>query len=110
MGQRFVELQISYEGFANKTAVLHVSQLPPNAALITPGPAYMFVVVNGVPSVGVQVMVGSGKIEMQQMQEAASLPERARAALRSWAALSIQVRPACPEQPRPSPRWDVSHR
>jgi hypothetical protein len=75
MGQRFVELPSSYEGFENKTAVLHVSQLPPNAAVISPGPALLFVVVNGIPSVGVQVMVGSGQIETQKMQDVASLPE-----------------------------------
>ena len=35
----------------------------------------MFVVVNGVPSVGISVMVGSGKIEAQATQSAVSLPE-----------------------------------
>lgn len=34
----------------------------------------MFVVVNGVPSIGVQVMVGSGKIEAQQMLAVTDLP------------------------------------
>ncbi|KAF5333967.1 hypothetical protein D9611_014940 [Ephemerocybe angulata] len=67
MGQRFVELQTSFTGFhSNTSAILHVSQVPPNPALLAPGPALLFIVVNGVPSVGVQVMVGSGNIEPQQ--------------------------------------------
>ncbi|KAG6810066.1 hypothetical protein H0H92_013500 [Tricholoma furcatifolium] len=66
MGQRFVQLENTYTGFAStNTAVLHVSQLPPNPAILVPGPAFVFVVVNGVPSIGVQVMVGSGTIGNQ---------------------------------------------
>ena len=34
----------------------------------------LFVVVNGVPSIGVQVMCGSGKIEQQNTVPAVSLP------------------------------------
>lgn len=34
----------------------------------------LFVVVDGVPSVGVQVMVGSGKIEKQSVSSAVELP------------------------------------
>ncbi|KAJ2926787.1 hypothetical protein H1R20_g10295, partial [Candolleomyces eurysporus] len=75
MGQRYVELQTSFTGYQNDhTAILHVSQLPSNPAILAPGPALLFIVVNGVPSVGVQVMVGSGNIETQQMLPAASLP------------------------------------
>ena len=74
MGQRYLELQSSFTAFTNHTAVLHVSQLPPNPALFAPGPALLFIVVDGVPSVGVQVMVGSGNIETQQMLPAANLP------------------------------------
>ena len=33
---------------------------PPNAPVYPPGPAWIFVLVNGVPSVGKQIMVGSG--------------------------------------------------
>ncbi|RXW13336.1 hypothetical protein EST38_g12519 [Candolleomyces aberdarensis] len=75
MGQRYVELQTSFTGYQNDhTAILHVSQLPPNPAILVPGPALLFIVVDGVPSVGVQVMVGSGNIETQQMLPAANLP------------------------------------
>ncbi|KAH6880986.1 copper radical oxidase [Coprinopsis sp. MPI-PUGE-AT-0042] len=75
MGQRYLELQTSFTSFANNdTAILHVSQLPPNAALLAPGPALLFIVVDGVPSIGVQVMVGSGKIEEQPMLPPTELP------------------------------------
>jgi hypothetical protein len=39
MGQRFVQLQSTYTGNPDGTAVLHVSQLPPNPAILVPGPA-----------------------------------------------------------------------
>ena len=65
MGQRMVVLNMTYTGFSNNSATLHVSQVPPNPAILAPGPALLFVVVNGVPSVGVQVMVGSGQIGPQ---------------------------------------------
>jgi hypothetical protein len=74
MGQRFVQLDSSYTGNSDGSAVLHVSQVPPNPAILVPGPAFIFVVVNGVPSVGVPVMIGSGKIEVQQIQTVTSLP------------------------------------
>jgi hypothetical protein len=73
-GMRNVELEYSYTLLTNGGATLHVAQAPPNAAVITPGPAWFFVVVNGVPSVGVQVMVGSGALGVQTMQAATTLP------------------------------------
>ncbi|GLB37035.1 putative protein with domain of unknown function (DUF1929) [Lyophyllum shimeji] len=74
MGQRFVQLENTYTGYPNKTATLHVSQLPPNPAILAPGPALIFVVVNGVPSVGAQVMVGSGSLGAQQILPIGDLP------------------------------------
>ncbi|KAI8992954.1 DUF1929-domain-containing protein [Trametes punicea] len=74
MGQRMLQLNSTYTGNADGSAVLHVSQMPPNPALFPPGPALLFVVVNGVPSVGVQVMVGSGQIEEQPTTQAVDLP------------------------------------
>ncbi|KAF8894230.1 copper radical oxidase [Gymnopilus junonius] len=65
-GPAHLTLHSTYTGFTNNTAVLHVSQLPPNPAVFAPGPAFLFVVVRGIPSIGVQVMVGSGKIEEQK--------------------------------------------
>lgn len=74
MGQRYLRLASSYTGYSNGTAVLHVNQLPPNPAVFAPGPALLFVVVNGVPSVGVQVMVGSGALGKQTVAQAETLP------------------------------------
>ena len=61
-----VVLQSSYTGYTNNTATLHVNQMPPNPAIFAPGPALLFVVVKGVPSIGVHVMIGSGHIEEQK--------------------------------------------
>ncbi|KAF8198084.1 glyoxal oxidase [Pholiota molesta] len=75
MGQRYVELETSYTAFqANNTAIIHVRQLPPNPAIIVPGPALVFVVVNGVPSVGLQVMLGSGALGAQPILPVVDLP------------------------------------
>ncbi|QRW07636.1 glyoxal oxidase [Ceratobasidium sp. AG-Ba] len=75
MGQRYIELQSTYTGNEDGSGTLHVSQLPPNPAIYPPGPALVFVVVNGVPSVGQEVMVGSGKIEAQNAANVQELPE-----------------------------------
>lgn len=73
-GQRAMELDFTYTANKDGSATLHVSQLPPNAALMPPGPGWLFVVVDGVPSVGVSVMLGSGKIGTQQMLNVDALP------------------------------------
>jgi hypothetical protein len=74
MGQRMVQLDASYTGNSDGSVVMHVSQIPPNPAILVPGPAFIFVVVNGVPSVGAQVMIGSGQIETQKTFPITSLP------------------------------------
>lgn len=75
MGQRYVELETSYTVFqANNTAIIHVRQLPPNPAIIVPGPALVFVVVKGVPSVGLQIMLGSGELGTQPILPVIDLP------------------------------------
>lgn len=74
MGQRYLQLENSYTADDDGGGVLHVRQLPPNPAIFPPGPALLFVVVNGIPSVGMQVMVGSGKIEEQPVSAVATLP------------------------------------
>ena len=74
MGQRFVQLNSTYTAYRqNNTATLHVSQLPPNPAILAPGPAYIFVVVNGVPSIGLPIMVGSGQLGTQNILPVADL-------------------------------------
>ena len=74
MGQRMVQLENTFTAGDNG-AVLHVSQLPPNPAILAPGPALLFVTVNGVPSVGVMVMVGNGELGAQPTPEATTLPK-----------------------------------
>ncbi|KAF7315671.1 hypothetical protein MIND_00082700 [Mycena indigotica] len=75
MGQRYLQLDSTWTAYGeNNTAVLHVSQLPPNPAILAPGPALIFVVVNGVPSMGLQVMIGSGRIGNQTTLPIGDLP------------------------------------
>ncbi|GAA6042384.1 hypothetical protein JCM8097_004488 [Rhodosporidiobolus ruineniae] len=74
MGQRALELQHSYSTQSDGGVVLHVSQLPPNPALFQPGPAMLFIVVNGVPSNGTTLMVGSGQLGTQPTKSLAALP------------------------------------
>ncbi|KAK7692517.1 hypothetical protein QCA50_004145 [Cerrena zonata] len=75
MGQRFLQLENTYTINNDGSASLHVSQLPPNPAIFQPGPALIFVVVNGIPSVGVQVMLGSGQLGTQKTLAIAPLPD-----------------------------------
>ena len=76
MGQRFLQLNSTYTAADANGATLHVSQVPPNAAILAPGPAMLFVVVNGVPSVGVQVMVGNGQLGTQTTTTPVPTPTR----------------------------------
>ena len=76
-GQRYLQLDSTYTIDMNtNTATLHVSQLPgdPGPTLFQPGPAMIFLVVNGVPSVGEFVMVGSGQLGDQPTTTNPSLP------------------------------------
>ncbi|KAH7102968.1 DUF1929-domain-containing protein [Auriculariales sp. MPI-PUGE-AT-0066] len=74
MGQRLLQLDNTYTVAEDGTITLHVSQLPNNPNLFTPGPALFFVVVDGVPSMGKMVSIGSGKIEKQPTATLATLP------------------------------------
>ncbi|KDQ16060.1 hypothetical protein BOTBODRAFT_107745 [Botryobasidium botryosum FD-172 SS1] len=78
MGQRFLQLNNTYTAGDDGTITLHVSQAPANPNLLTPGPVLMFVVVNGIPSNGTMVTVGSGKIETQPTQPVQELPVSVR--------------------------------
>jgi len=77
MGQRMLQLNNTYTVNDNGTLTLHVSQVPPNPNILTPGPVFLFVVVNGIPSNGTHLIVGSGNIEQQQTLAAAALPASA---------------------------------
>jgi len=74
MGQRHVELRTSFTTHADGGATLHVAQLPPNPAILAPGPALFFVVVDGVPSNASWVTVGDGVIGTQTVREDSVLP------------------------------------
>lgn len=52
-GQRYLELETSYiKDEELDTITLNVAQMPPNANIFQPGPAYIFLVVDGVPAKG----------------------------------------------------------
>lgn len=73
-GQRMVQLENTYTLADDGSATLHVSQLPPNPNIMAPGPAWVFVVVDGVPSIGKYVLCGDGIIHDQPVKSAESLP------------------------------------
>ena len=67
-GQRYLELETTYIKDEDKdTITLNVAQMPPNANIFQPGPAYIFLVVDGIPSQGEILMIGSGNIEEQSL-------------------------------------------
>jgi hypothetical protein len=75
-GQRYLELETSFiKDEDADTIKLNVAQLPPNANIFQPGPAYIFLVVDGIPSQGEMVMIGSGAIETQTMGAKTVLPQ-----------------------------------
>jgi hypothetical protein len=77
-GQRMLELQSTYTIDRNdNTATLHVSHISTSAGgprLFQPGPAFVFLVVNGVPSTGKYIMVGNGQLGTQPTSADAALP------------------------------------
>ncbi|KAF7346181.1 CAP10 domain-containing protein [Mycena sanguinolenta] len=74
-GQRYLQLNNTYTVNSDSSITLHVSQAPPNANLFQPGPAFVYVVVNGIPSNGTAVTVGSGNIEAQPTSNVVALPD-----------------------------------
>jgi hypothetical protein len=71
MGQRMLELRSVASG--NQ---LNVAAMPANPALFAPGPALMFVVVNGIASQGKFITVGNGQIGQQPVGAETSLNKR----------------------------------
>jgi hypothetical protein len=74
MGQRVMQLNNTYTVQSNGTITLHTAQLPPYPNLFQPGPAMLFVTINGIPSNGTFLTVGSGKIETQPTAAVSVLP------------------------------------
>ncbi|RSH80521.1 uncharacterized protein EHS24_009101 [Apiotrichum porosum] len=75
MGQRHVELMTSFTTTDDGGAVLHVAQMPPNPAILVPGPALFFIVVDGVPSNASWITVGDGVVGTQTLLPASALPD-----------------------------------
>jgi len=78
MGQRLLQLKNTYTVNKDATITLHVAQVPPNANLFQPGPALMFVNINGIPSNGSYVIVGNGVIGTQPVEAESVLPASVR--------------------------------
>ncbi|WWC73126.1 uncharacterized protein I206_107092 [Kwoniella pini CBS 10737] len=74
MGQRHVELDTSFTTQDDGGAILHVAQVEPNPAILVPGPALFFIVVNGVPSNASWVTIGDGIIGQQTIKPRSVLP------------------------------------
>jgi galactose oxidase-like protein len=74
MGQRIMQLNNTFTVQGNGTITLHTAQLPPSPNLFQPGPALLFVTINGIPSNGTFVTVGSGKIQKQPTAAVSVLP------------------------------------
>ncbi|KAG7095082.1 hypothetical protein E1B28_005870 [Marasmius oreades] len=74
MGQRYLQLNNTYTVNKDGSLTLHVSQMPPNANIFQPGPAWVYVTINGIPSNGTLVRVGSGRIETQPLLSVSALP------------------------------------
>ncbi|KAH6906811.1 copper radical oxidase variant A [Coprinopsis sp. MPI-PUGE-AT-0042] len=75
MGQRFLQLDHTYTVKKEGTITLHVGQMPPNTNLFQPGPAFVYVTINGIPSNGTYVIVGNGQVGPQPVQDASVLPQ-----------------------------------
>ena len=75
MGQRYLQLNNTFTVNPDASIVLHVAQAPPNPRLLTPGPALLFVVVDGIPSRGAMVIVGNGEMGPQPTAATTMLPE-----------------------------------
>ncbi|KAI0301551.1 glyoxal oxidase [Multifurca ochricompacta] len=78
MGQRIMQLNNTYTVQSDGTIILHTAQLPPNPNLFQPGPAFLFVTINGIPSHGTNVVVGNGQIGTQPTAPASVLPPSVR--------------------------------
>ncbi|KDQ55481.1 glyoxal oxidase [Jaapia argillacea MUCL 33604] len=80
MGQRSMQLNNTYTVNSNGSITLHVSQPPPNPNLFQPGPALLFVVIDGIPSNGTLVILGNGQVSTQPTSPQAVLPNNVRLA------------------------------
>jgi len=80
MGQRAMQLRNTYTVQQDGSIILHVAQPPPNPYILQPGPAFLYVVINGAPSNGSYVIVGNGQIGPQPIAADSTLPDSVKAA------------------------------
>lgn len=78
MGQRYMQLNNTYTVNSDGSIVLHVAQAAPNPNVFQPGPALLFVTVNGIPSNGTMILLGNGQMGTQPTKPATSLPQNVR--------------------------------
>lgn len=78
MGQRYLQLNNTYTVNEDQSITLHVAQPPPNPFIFQPGPGFVFVVIDGIPSNGSYVIVGNGQLGPQPTQTASVLPDSIR--------------------------------
>jgi len=69
-----VQLNNTFSVADDGTITLHCAQVPPNPNILTPGPVFLFVVVNGIPSTSKMVIVGTGNFGQQPTSAVADLP------------------------------------
>jgi hypothetical protein len=74
MGQRSMQLNNTYTVQDDGSITIHAAQLPPYPNIFQPGPALLFVTINGIPSNGTFVTVGSGQIATQPTAAVSVLP------------------------------------
>ena len=74
MGQRLLQLNNTFTVNPDGSITLHVAPVPPNPNLFQPGPAFMYVVVRGIPSNGSYIIVGNGQIGTQPTFPSPILP------------------------------------
>jgi hypothetical protein len=78
MGQRYMQLNNTYTIQSDGTIILHCAQAHPSPNLLQPGPALLFVTMNGIPSNGTMVIVGNGQIGQQPTSAPSTLPPSVR--------------------------------
>lgn len=78
MGQRSLQLNNTYTVNSDGSIAYHVAQMPPNANIFQPGPAFLYVTINGIPSNGTYLIVGTGQVGTQPLGAVASLPPNVR--------------------------------
>ncbi|KAF8884137.1 copper radical oxidase [Infundibulicybe gibba] len=78
MGQRFMQLKNTFTVKSDGSITLHVAQVHPNPNIFQPGPALLFVNINGIPSNGTLVIVGTGAVGKQPTGPDSTLPDSIR--------------------------------